>query len=43
MAGIPKKLGIMFLSTNDLFKKIQENTDLKDYVVKVSYLEIYNE
>jgi len=32
----------MFLTVQELFRKIEADTD-KDYIVKISYLEIYNE
>jgi len=43
MIGPPEKPGIMFSAMNDLFKKIEDNKILKNYYLKASYLEIYNE
>jgi kinesin family protein 18/19 len=43
MVGAPDSPGLMFLTINDLFTKIENFKYAKDFVVKVSYLEIYNE
>lgn len=43
MVGAPDSPGLMFLTINDLFTKIESFKFAKDFVVKVSYLEIYNE
>ncbi len=40
--GIQGKPGVMFLTVQDLFQSIEKNKDFK-YIVKISYLEIYNE
>jgi kinesin family protein 18/19 len=42
MAGTPDSHGIMYLILKDLFAKILLDTE-KDYDIKVSYVEIYNE
>lgn len=43
MVGTPDNGGIMPRSINYLMEKIEENKYSKDFSVKVSYLEIYNE
>jgi len=42
MLGGQNQPGIMFLTMNELFKQIRNNNE-KQFVVKVSYLEVYNE
>ena len=43
MIGSPDNPGIMFRSLNDLYNKIEKQKIIKDFIIKVSYLEIYNE
>ncbi len=43
MLGGNNSPGIMLLTMNELFKQIEKNTTEKDYVIKISYLEVYNE
>ena len=43
MVGSSEYPGIMYLTLDELFSKIEEQATNKDFVVKVSYLEIYNE
>ncbi|XP_078443124.1 P-loop containing nucleoside triphosphate hydrolases superfamily protein [Wolffia australiana] len=42
MRGSPKELGIIPLAVHDLFKTIEECTD-REFLVRMSYMEIYNE
>jgi len=42
MVGNNEYPGIICQATNELFKKIEKNPQA-NYIVKVSYLEIYNE
>lgn len=43
MVGYHDNPGIMHMSLSDLFRKIDNTRNLKEYIVRVSYLEIYNE
>lgn len=43
MVGVPDNPGIMTQSISHLMEKIDANKYVKDFSVKVSYLEIYNE
>jgi len=43
MVGNSETQGVMILATNELFDKMRLSSELKEYVLKVSYLEIYNE
>lgn len=43
MVGVPDNPGIMTRSINHLMEKIDANKYAKEFSVKVSYLEIYNE
>lgn len=43
MVGNPENPGVMPKSINYLMEKIEENKFARDFSVKVSYLEIYNE
>jgi len=43
MIGNNEKTGIMEQSMNDLFKKLQEVSVTKNVIIRVSYIEIYNE
>ncbi|KYQ96848.1 kinesin-7 [Tieghemostelium lacteum] len=43
MKGNEQSPGIIRLAIQDIFKFISESTDQREYVLKVSYLEIYNE
>jgi centromeric protein E len=42
MLGSDKAAGILQLASQDLFKYMAERTD-RDFIVRVSYVEIYNE
>jgi kinesin family member 18/19 len=43
MVGNDDNPGIMVLTLHELFSKVSENSINRDYCVKISYLEIYNE
>jgi kinesin family protein 18/19 len=43
MLGGPNSHGIMFLTLNELFIQIKKSNGTKQYAVKISYLEVYNE
>ena len=43
MVGNNETPGVMLQATNELFDKIALSSELKEYILKVSYLEIYNE
>lgn len=43
MVGTSDNPGIMNRSINSLMEKIEQNKSFKDFIVKVSYTEIYNE
>ena len=43
MLGGNNSPGIMLLTMNELFRQIERNAGEKDYVIKISYLEVYNE
>ncbi|PKS08358.1 hypothetical protein jhhlp_005302 [Lomentospora prolificans] len=43
ITGTPQQPGIIFLTMQELFEKIQERSDEKVTEVSLSYLEIYNE
>ena len=43
MTGIENNPGIMPLTLNELFNKITEYSSDREYKIKISYLEIYNE
>ena len=41
--GQPDSLGVMGLTLSELFEEIDKNKSDREYIVKVSYLEVYNE
>ena len=43
MLGTEDEPGIMMLSINELFRSIEEYYTERDYMLKVSYVEVYNE
>jgi hypothetical protein len=43
MTGTMESPGIMVLILQDLFKAIQERRSEKEFSIKMSYVEIYNE
>lgn len=43
MVGSDKDPGIMVRALNELFRRVEENSDDLTYKVTMSYLEIYNE
>ena len=43
MTGTRINPGLMVLTLQDLFKKVNENTDGTEYSISISYLEVYNE
>lgn len=43
MMGQPDSLGVMGLTLSELFEEIDKNKSDREYIVKVSYLEVYNE
>jgi kinesin family member 18/19 len=43
MLGTEDQPGIMMLSIEELFKSIEEYSAERDYMLKVSYVEVYNE
>jgi kinesin family protein 18/19 len=43
MLGTEDSPGIMMLSIEELFKSIESYTAERDYMLKVSYVEVYNE
>jgi len=43
MLGGNNSPGIMLLTMNELFRQIERNSGEKDFTIKVSYLEVYNE
>jgi kinesin family protein 18/19 len=43
MVGTPDNPGIMFRMLNDLYNKVEKQKIVKDFTIKVSYMEIYNE
>ena len=43
MLGTEDQPGIMMLSIDELFRSIEEYTAERDYMLKVSYVEVYNE
>lgn len=43
MMGSQIQPGIMFLTVEELFNQVTNENQGKEYVVKISYLEIYNE
>ena len=43
MLGTEDQPGIMMLSIDELFRSIEEYTSERDYMLKVSYVEVYNE
>ena len=43
MLGTEDEPGIMMLSINELFRSIEEYYAERDYMLKVSYVEVYNE
>lgn len=43
MLGTEDQPGIMMLSIEELFRSIEHYSKLRDYMIKVSYVEVYNE
>lgn len=43
MVGDNQNAGIMNLLMEELFNKIEEKMNIKDYVVKMSYIQVYNQ
>jgi kinesin family protein 18/19 len=43
MLGTEDQPGIMMLSIDELFRSIEEYSAERDYMLKVSYVEVYNE
>ena len=43
MLGTEENPGIMMISIDELFKAIMEYSSERDYKLKVSYVEVYNE
>jgi kinesin family protein 18/19 len=43
MLGTEDQPGIMMLSIEELFRSIEEYSNERDYMLKVSYVEVYNE
>ena len=43
MLGTEDQPGIMTLSIEELFRSIESYTTERDYMIKVSYVEVYNE
>lgn len=43
MLGTEDQPGIMMLSIEELFRSIEEYSAERDYMLKVSYVEVYNE
>ena len=43
MLGTEENPGIMMLSVDELFRSIEEFQAERDYMLKVSYVEVYNE
>lgn len=43
MLGTEENPGIMMLSIEELFRSIEDYTNERDYKIKVSYIEVYNE
>ena len=43
MVGSHDNPGLMHMSLTDLFRKIDNSKNFKEFIVRVSYLEIYNE
>lgn len=41
--GQPDSPGVMGLTLSELFEEIDKNKSDREYIVKVSYLEVYNE
>jgi kinesin family protein 18/19 len=43
MLGTDEEPGIMMLSIDELFQQIENNSETRDYKLKMSYIEVYNE
>jgi len=43
MLGTEEQPGLMMLSIEELFRQIEEQSDERDYKLRVSYIEVYNE
>ncbi len=43
MLGTNEKPGIIHMTLREFFHKIEERMQLRDYVVKLSFIEVYNE
>ena len=43
MLGDANTSGIMLLTMNELFNQVERNVTDKEFTIKISYLEVYNE
>lgn len=43
MLGTEDEPGCMMLSIEELFKQIEVYSEQRDYMLKISYVEVYNE
>ena len=43
ISGTPEKPGIIFLTMQELYERMQEQADEKTIEISLSYLEVYNE